>query len=69
MKKKEITISGMTCGHCVKAIIKALGGIPGLTLDEVQVGKATIQVDESKVSDELLKTAVEQAGYQIVSIQ
>lgn len=69
MKKKEIIISGMSCGHCVKSVIKALGGIPGLILDEVQVGRAIIQVDELKVSDELLKTAIEQAGYQIASIQ
>ncbi len=67
--KKELMIEGMMCQNCVKHVTHALDGIPGAA--DVQVGlenkKATVNVPES-VTDEALKAAVTEAGYEVTGI-
>lgn len=67
--KKELMIEGMMCQNCVKHVTHALEGIPGVT--DVQVSlenkKATVNVPES-VTDEALKAAVTEAGYEVTGI-
>ena len=67
--KKELMIEGMMCQNCVKHVTHALEGIPGVT--DVQVSlenkKATVNVPES-VTDEALKAAVTEAGYEVTWI-
>ncbi len=69
MKSVQLTIQGMTCGHCVMSLKKELGKIDGLVINSVNIGSAEVVVDESKVSDQHLLHAVEEAGYSVVSIQ
>lgn len=68
MKAQELTIEGMSCGHCVMHVKKALGGLPDVQVDDVQIGRAKVTVDETKVSREALTAAVEKAGYRLVSV-
>lgn len=67
--KKELIIEGMVCQNCVKHVTHALEGIPGAA--DVQVSledkKATVNVPES-VTDEALKAAVAEAGYEVTEI-
>ena len=67
--KKELMIEGMMCQNCVKHVTHALEGIPGAA--DVQVSledkKATVNVPES-VTDEALKAAVTEAGYEVTGI-
>ena len=67
--KKELMIEGMMCQNCVKHVTHALDGIPGAA--DVQVSlenkKATVNVPES-VTDEALKAAVTEAGYEVTGI-
>ena len=67
--KKELSIEGMMCQNCVKHVTHALEGIPGAA--DVQVSledkKATVYVPAS-VSDETLKAAVAEAGYEATEI-
>ena len=67
--KKELMIEGMMCKNCVKHVTHALEGIPSVT--DVQVSlenkKATVNVPES-VTDEALKAAVTEAGYEVTGI-
>lgn len=67
--KKELMIEGMMCQNCVKHVTHALEGILGVA--DVQVSledkKATINVPES-VTDEALKAAVTEAGYEVTGI-
>lgn len=69
MMKKELMIEGMMCQNCVKHVTHALEGIPGAA--DVQVSledkKATVNVPES-VTDEALKAAVTEAGYEVTGI-
>ncbi len=69
MKNSTITISGMSCGHCAMAVKKELAKITGVTVNAVAVGSADVSFDENSVTEQKLKSAVEEAGYSIVSIQ
>lgn len=69
MKNQTITISGMTCGHCVMSVRKELGKIDGVKIDAVKIGSAAVTVDETKVTEQALQQAIEEAGYSVTSIQ
>ena len=65
--EKKIMIEGMMCQHCVAHVTKALTGLPGESATVDLEGKcATVS---GPATDEALKKAVEEAGYQVVSIQ
>lgn len=67
--KKEINIEGMVCQNCVKHVTHALEEIEGVTdiLVSLETGSATATVTKA-VSDEILKTAIKEAGYEVTGI-
>lgn len=71
--KKIITIEGMTCGHCVARVNKALSGVKGLSGVQVELsGRAQAETEaqaDQKKLDVLLKSAVEDAGYTVTQVQ
>lgn len=69
MKNQHIEISGMTCGHCVMNVRKELSKVEGLSVKSVKIGSSDIEIDETKVSDQQLRQAIEEAGYTVVSIR
>ena len=64
--KKELIITGMSCGHCVHALKTELTE-NNITVLEAAVGKAVVEVDET-VSEEKLKETVSEAGYTLTEI-
>ena len=65
--EKKIMIEGMMCQHCVAHVTKAITCLPGESATVDLEGKcATVS---GPATDEELKKAVEDAGYQVVSIQ
>lgn len=65
---KTMKIEGMSCGHCSGRVEKALNGIDGVSAT-VNLEAKTASVSLSKeVSDDVLRKAVEDAGYEVVSI-
>lgn len=68
MMKKVMEIEGMSCMHCVKHVKEALMKA-GVTA-EVSLEKKTAEFSsEGEVSDETLRKAVEDAGYEVKSIR
>jgi copper chaperone CopZ len=63
MTKAHLNIEGMHCGGCVTRVSTALKNLPGVTVDEVQVGSATIQYDEAKVTPPTVVQALEKIGF------
>ena len=62
----EYTVTGMTCGHCVASVTEEVQEISGVT--DVQVNLATGSLrftSEQPVTDGDVRTAVEEAGYQL----
>ncbi len=67
--KKIIKINGMNCEHCRARVEKALGALGGVDAKvELKKKQAVVNLT-SDVSDEILKNAVTEAGYEVVSIE
>lgn len=62
MSEIELTVSGMTCGHCQASVTKALKSVPGVTDAHVdlQNGKAVVQ---GSPEPQALVDAVTEEGY------
>jgi copper chaperone len=69
MEKLTMNISGMTCGHCVGQVTKALKSLDGVQVEQVKVGLATVAYDPSRTSPDQLAQAVEDAGYVVRPVQ
>jgi copper chaperone len=67
--KKKILVEGMSCGHCVKHVSEALKDL-GAKDVEVNLEKklATAEICED-ITDEAIKVALEDAGYEVVAIE
>lgn len=65
MNTTTITISGMSCGHCVSAVRKALTEVTGVAVQDVQVGTAVVEV-ESAAARAAAEAAIERAGFDVV---
>lgn len=66
MSKKTVTIKGMMCAHCVSHVEKALTAL-GVQADvDLATGTAIVTGD---VSDDALRKAITDAGYEVVDIK
>jgi copper chaperone len=65
MAETKMEIEGMSCQHCVMAVKKALGGVPGILESNIQVGSAAVKYDESKIKKEDIQAKIEKAGYKV----
>ena len=63
--KKTIKIDGMSCNHCVMSVEKNLSKL-NLREFKVDIGSAEVEFDESKISENEIVIAIEEAGYQVV---
>ncbi len=63
MTTTRLSIDGMSCGHCVKAVRAALEGVAGAKVQDVEIGSATIAHDANRVPAEALAVAVTEEGY------
>lgn len=62
------TVSGMTCGHCVSAVTEEVTKIPGVTEVQVDLASGAVTIaSDSGVDDSAVQTAVDEAGYELVS--
>ncbi len=67
---KTMKIEGMMCGHCEARVKKSLEAVAGVAQAQVSHTEGTAVVTlETEVADEVLKKAVEDQDYKVVSIQ
>ncbi|MCD7953143.1 MAG: heavy metal translocating P-type ATPase [Synergistaceae bacterium] len=68
--EKTIKLEGMMCGHCEATVKKALEALPQVEAANVDhtAGTAVVTLKDA-VQDEVLKKAVEDKDYKVVSIQ
>jgi copper chaperone len=66
MSTVTVTVTGMTCGHCASSVREEVGSIPGVTAVDVDLASGKVTVDSERlVDDRAIKSAVEEAGYQL----
>lgn len=63
MARLHFAIEGMSCGHCVAAVEKALAALPGVAASRVAVGSAQVEYDPARVSAEQMAAAIRGAGF------
>ncbi len=68
MEKRILHIEGMSCTHCKKSVEKALSSFSKDVVVSLEDKSATVLVNKNIKDDELI-TAVEEAGYEVVSVE
>lgn len=68
--KMKLSINGMTCMHCVMHVQNALKEVEGVTEAKADLGGRFVVVElDRQIPEELLESAVEDAGYQVISAE
>ena len=63
MERLHLTIEGMSCEHCVRAVRGRLERTDGVKVDDVDIGSATIDYDPAKASIDDIEEAIADEGY------
>jgi len=68
MATTVITVSGMTCSHCVRAVESEIGSLQGVSAVDIDLESGTVTIAGDPLPDpEALRRAVDDAGYQLIS--
>jgi copper chaperone CopZ len=62
VQSTSLSIDGMSCGHCVQAVTKALSAVPGVAVKSVAVGSAAIETTDRSAPAKAV-AALAAAGY------
>lgn len=65
MDRIKLKIDGMSCGHCVNAVDKALKSVDGVQVEQVAIGSATVSYDPAATSADKITRAIEDEGYAV----
>ncbi|MCK0091450.1 MAG: heavy-metal-associated domain-containing protein [Rhodococcus sp.] len=66
MNTTTVTVSGMTCGHCVSSVREEISEIPGVTGVEVDLASGRVDIESNTALDSAaIAAAVDEAGYKI----
>ncbi len=61
------SVEGMSCGHCVSAVTRAVQQVDAAANVQVDLSKQTVAV-ASGASIDAVKAAIEQAGYPVKAV-
>ncbi len=64
---ETLSIDGMTCSHCVRAVREALAGIDGVHVVDVRVGVADVRLDDTRASRGGIAAALDEEGYSLAA--
>ena len=60
-----IKVNGMSCGHCVSAITKALAELDKTAIVQIDKASQTVRFDGDADQEEVV-LAIQEAGYDVV---
>ena len=63
METLHLTIEGMTCSHCVRAVEGRLRKTPGVEVESVKVGSAELRYDPARTDVEQIADVIADEGY------
>jgi copper chaperone len=68
MSTTSVTVMGMSCGGCASSVREEIGDIRGVSTVDVDLASGTVIItSEGTVDTVAIRTAVEEAGYQLAS--
>ncbi|WP_456277004.1 copper chaperone CopZ [Bacillus sp. AK128] len=67
MEKIILNVTGMSCGHCVKAVEGSVGQLSGVNEVKVNLEDGTVNVEynATEVSLEKIKETIDDQGYDV----
>ena len=63
MERLSLTIEGMTCEHCVRAVRSRLEKTDGVKVSGVEIGSAAVEFDPRKTNLHDIEEAIADEGY------
>jgi len=63
MESLHLTIEGMTCEHCVRAVDGRLRQTPGIEVSAVTIGSADLHYDSARMNVEQIADVIADEGY------
>jgi copper chaperone len=68
MEKTVFKVEGISCEHCVNAITKAVGALPGVANVTIDLAAKSVEVehDPSQTALEKIKAEIEEQGYDVL---
>ena len=66
--KTVINVEGMSCDHCVQAVIKAVTALSGIgsVAVELKAGTVTVEHDPEITDFTIIKAEIEDQGYDVI---
>ena len=68
MNRISLTVEGMSCQNCVKALTRTLSGVQGVEQLEVEVGRARFLLPHPADRD-AFNALVDEAGFDLVQVE
>jgi len=65
MEQTSLTIEGMSCGHCTRAVSHVLLGLAGVEVEKVEIGSAMLRYDPARISPQQIAKAIDQEGFSV----
>lgn len=67
---KKLFIEGMSCGHCVAHVEKALKQVEGVSSVIVKLQEKMAIIESTHdIDDEKLKEIIDDAGYELIRVE
>ena len=63
MNNLSLVLDGMGCGGCVTKVRNALDALPGVAVDNVEIGSVRLAYDPVRSSPQVITDALSKAGY------
>ena len=64
---RDYTVEGMTCSHCVLSVREEVSEVAGVCAVDVDLASGRITVTGGDVSDDAVREAVAEAGYEVAA--
>jgi len=58
------TVPAIHCDHCAASIKEEVGEVEGVESVDVEVGSKVVTIEGEQLSDEALRAAIQEAGYE-----
>ena len=65
MMTRTYTVQGMTCSHCVLSVTEEVSEVAGVRQVDVDLASDRLAVDGDGFSDDAIRAAVADAGYEV----
>jgi copper chaperone len=64
---REYIVRGMTCDHCVLSVTEEVSEVAGVSSAGVSLASGRLTVRGDDVSEDEVRAAVAEAGYEVIS--